>query len=333
MEASSAFCGQLPNVRGLQGCAASGNSSSTFRSVTSVCGLCACGTSAVAEPDFLCYCGEPARKLTAGFGFGKMSPVVPGSIADELVAAILRSEFEVARGISNKQNWCIRARVARMWEYCGGRDGLPPLHVVLVLADDEGDVMYAEGAGRDADIIKCAVKEGGVYTFTKFLVKLVLWGSRATEFDAEAVHKLGQEHAVVGIFVGTLVKSYRGEETLTGGSACKWYFNEDIAEIDEFFERLGDDFSKIEWVDDYEESGQRLQKIDRAVLKTVSELRGLDPWESEGTNFMCTVTIVRMSTGQPWWFLSCSRCHKAATTCGSEYKCAGGCVNTTATPK
>lgn len=28
-----------------------------------------------------------------------------------------------------------------------------------------------------------------------------------------------------------------GEETLTGGSACKWYLNEDIAEIDEFFER------------------------------------------------------------------------------------------------
>ncbi|PUZ56575.1 hypothetical protein GQ55_5G333500 [Panicum hallii var. hallii] len=120
------------------------------------------------------------------------------------------------------------------------------------------------------------------------------------------------------------------EETLTGGSACKWYLNEDIAEIDEFFERLGDDFSKIEWVDDCEESDQRLQKIDRAVPKTVSELRGLDPWESEDTNFMCTVTIVRMSTGQPWW---CSRCHKAATTCGSEYKCAGGCVNTTATPK
>jgi hypothetical protein len=66
VEAFSAFCGQLPNVPGLRGCAASGNSSSTFRSVTSACGLRACGTSAVAEPDFLCYCGEPARKLTAG---------------------------------------------------------------------------------------------------------------------------------------------------------------------------------------------------------------------------------------------------------------------------
>lgn len=35
------------------------------------------------------------------------------------------------------KNWCIRARVARMWEHCGGRDGLPCLHVDLVLVDDE----------------------------------------------------------------------------------------------------------------------------------------------------------------------------------------------------
>ncbi|PUZ56578.1 hypothetical protein GQ55_5G333600 [Panicum hallii var. hallii] len=68
------------------------------------------------------------------------------------------------------KNWCIRARVVRMWEHCGGRDGLPPLHVDLVLVDDEGDVMYAEGAGRVADVIKRAVKDSGVCTFTKFLV-------------------------------------------------------------------------------------------------------------------------------------------------------------------
>uniref|UniRef100_K3ZNA1 Replication protein A OB domain-containing protein n=1 Tax=Setaria italica TaxID=4555 RepID=K3ZNA1_SETIT len=49
-------------------------------------------------------------------------------------------------------------------------------------------------------------------------MKLVLWGNRANEFDAKEVHLLG-------------------EETLSGGLACKWYLNEDIVEIDEFFER------------------------------------------------------------------------------------------------
>ncbi|RCV21967.1 hypothetical protein SETIT_4G181900v2 [Setaria italica] len=39
-------------------------------------------------------------------------------------------------------------------------------------------------------------------------MKLVLWENRANEFDAKAIHLLGQEYVVVGIFVGTLVKSY-----------------------------------------------------------------------------------------------------------------------------
>lgn len=31
---------------------------------------------------------------------------------------------------------------------------------------------------------------------------------------------------------------YVDEETLSGGSACKWYLNEDIPEINQFFDRL-----------------------------------------------------------------------------------------------
>ncbi|RCV16784.1 hypothetical protein SETIT_3G165600v2 [Setaria italica] len=156
-----------------------------------------------------------------------------------------------------------------MWDYCGARDGQPALHLDLVIVDEKGDVMYAEAGGRDVDKVRSAVKEGDVYSFSKFLVvnmkpsykpfcvkymiKLTLWtkmdrvesvvesfsrfvfylslhsdlssrvgsqvyfigyglkinfvlrGNHANEFDAKAVHLLGQEHAV-GIFVGTLVK-------------------------------------------------------------------------------------------------------------------------------
>jgi hypothetical protein len=38
-----------------------------------------------------------------------------------------------------------------------------------------------------------------------FEMKLAVWGNRATDFDAKAVHLLGQEHVVVAILVGTLV--------------------------------------------------------------------------------------------------------------------------------
>nr|TKW38982.1 hypothetical protein SEVIR_1G150700v2 [Setaria viridis] len=98
-------------------------------------------------------------------------------------------------------------------------------------------------------------------------MKLVLWGNRANEFDAEAVHLLGKE-------------------TLSGGPACKWYLNEDIAETDELCE-----------------------------------------------SFLCTVTVVRISTAQPWWFLSYARCYKASAPYGSEYRCSGGCTSTTVVPK
>lgn len=58
----------------------------------------------------------------------------------------------------------------------------------------------------------------------------------------------GQNTAVVGVFVGLLMKSYKNDETLSGGSASRWYLNEDIPEVDDYFERLGDAFQKIQWI-------------------------------------------------------------------------------------
>nr|TKW21912.1 hypothetical protein SEVIR_4G152400v2 [Setaria viridis] len=52
------------------------------------------------------------------------------------------------------KNWCARAHITRMWDYC----------------DEKGDVMYAEAGGRDVDKVRSAVEEGGVYSFSKFLV-------------------------------------------------------------------------------------------------------------------------------------------------------------------
>ncbi|CAO2152776.1 unnamed protein product [Urochloa humidicola] len=35
-----------------------------------------------------------------------------------------------------------------------------------------------------------------------------------------------------------LVKSYKNENTLSGGTACKWYINEEIPEIEAYFDRV-----------------------------------------------------------------------------------------------
>nr|TKW26653.1 hypothetical protein SEVIR_3G204300v2 [Setaria viridis] len=68
------------------------------------------------------------------------------------------------------KNWCMRAHIARMWDYCGARNGQPALHLDSVLVDKKGDVMYAEAGGRDVDKVRSAVEEGDVYSFSKFLV-------------------------------------------------------------------------------------------------------------------------------------------------------------------
>ncbi|KAM0826657.1 hypothetical protein ACQ4PT_068727 [Festuca glaucescens] len=328
------------------------------------------------------------------------------------------------------KHWSINVRVARMWDYCGTRDGQPPIHVDLVLVDDKGTAMYAEIPGTEAKKFKELIQENGVYSLKKFFVapskssykpfpakymikftpwttvtntevvpksfpthvynlvpfcdlpsrvgaqdyftdvlgqivgvsklghvrmstnssdtakrvialrddrntevKLVLWGQRAVEFDAELVFDNGQNTAVVGVFVGLLMKSYNNDETLSGGSACRWYLNEDIPEIDSCFDRLGDDFAKVQWISTGTEKFAASRNRADLPRKTVAELRELDPWETEATDFLCTVSITSVAPEQPWWFQSCSKCHRSATSYGSEYRCSGGCVSTKAYPK
>uniref|UniRef100_M0XJW7 Replication protein A subunit n=2 Tax=Hordeum vulgare subsp. vulgare TaxID=112509 RepID=M0XJW7_HORVV len=328
------------------------------------------------------------------------------------------------------RHWSICVRVARMWDYCGTRDGQPPIHVDLVLVDEKGNHIYAEIPGNEATKFKQLVEEQKVYCFKKFLVvpskasykpfpakymirftpwttvvhtedihpefpmyvyklmpfselpsrvgaqdffvdvigqivgvsqlahvrmptnttdtpkrvialrdnrntemKIVLWGQRAVEFEAQLVYDNGQNSPVIGIFVGLLMKSYNNDETLSGGSACRWYLNEDIPEIDDCFERLGDDFPKIQWISNGAEKFAVKRNRGDLPHKSVDELRNMDPWETENTDFLCTVTITKVMPEQPWWFQSCSKCHRSATSYGSEFRCSAGCVSTKAYPK
>lgn len=79
-------------------------------------------------------------------------------------------------------------------------------------------------------------------TLTSYLIargstiELSLSGKRATEFDGETILQVGQEHHVIAIFVGTLMKTYKNDyKFLSGTSACRWYINQnDIPEIEAF---------------------------------------------------------------------------------------------------
>nr|XP_051207465.1 uncharacterized protein LOC127323348 isoform X1 [Lolium perenne] len=144
------------------------------------------------------------------------------------------------------------------------------------------------------------------------------------------------------------MKSYNNDETLSGGSACRWYLNEDIPEIESCFDRSVDG-----WVmTSLRFSGSlpapknlRCHVIEliyptRQLLSSENWIHGKQRYIHpstdviiSATDFLCTVSITSVAPEQPWWFQSCSKCHRLATSYGSEYRCSGGCVSTKAYPK
>ncbi|XP_066167737.1 uncharacterized protein [Oryza sativa Japonica Group] len=61
---------------------------------------------------------------------------------------------------------------------------------------------------------------------------VTLWGKTTTAFEVQAIFNVGQIEPQVVVFVGTLVRNYKGIGlTLTGSSPCKWYVNLDMPEV------------------------------------------------------------------------------------------------------
>ena len=106
---------------------------------------------------------------------------------------------------------------------------------------------------------------------------------------------------------------YIGEETLSGGSACRWYLNEDIAAINDFFNKLGGEDVKVAWVPlDGDVSGG-VKPIVEMQHKTVMELRELDPWDAEVVFFFLVhACIVRICSSLSSIYVSLLGCRVQA---------------------
>ncbi|KAM0904043.1 hypothetical protein ACQ4PT_018277 [Festuca glaucescens] len=154
-------------------------------------------------------------------------------------------------------------------------------------------------------------------------LRLVLWGERALEFDAEAVHAIGVKEPVIAIFVGTLPKMSRGVKSLSGGSACWWYIDEDIPDINLFRESLGPQFVPLAA---YVPTGPGAivpRVFEAPIEKTTQELNDADPFVDMEKKFLCTVKVHRLGADQRWWFASCSVCRKSARHDGYQFQCSG----------
>ncbi|KAJ1262209.1 hypothetical protein BS78_09G089300 [Paspalum vaginatum] len=68
-------------------------------------------------------------------------------------------------------------------------------------------------------------------------IKVTLWGQRASAFTLDNVYDPDEAKPIVVLLVGTLVKTYQGQNYLSGNAACRWYFNPDIPEANAFCSR------------------------------------------------------------------------------------------------
>ncbi|CAL4921301.1 unnamed protein product [Urochloa decumbens] len=61
-------------------------------------------------------------------------------------------------------------RIVRLWDYCGNKEDVVPLHVDMVLVDDKQNRMYGEIPRAEAENFIALLKEGQVYMLKKFIV-------------------------------------------------------------------------------------------------------------------------------------------------------------------
>ncbi|CAO2161539.1 unnamed protein product [Urochloa humidicola] len=150
-------------------------------------------------------------------------------------------------------------------------------------------------------------------------INLSLAGARAVEFDGDKIYELGQEIAVVAIFVGTLMKGSSGQPSyLTGTSACRWYINDfQISAIQEYYNMLPSEVDAVEKIELIDNSA-RQQHIQQ---KTALQLKNMDPYEHLNTRFQCTVTITGLSPNEGWYYLACKICNLTSYYNNSTYKC------------
>jgi len=165
-------------------------------------------------------------------------------------------------------------------------------------------------------------------------ITVTLWGSRASDFDANMVKELRKTGPVIVIFVGTLVKVFEGRRGVSASATCRWYINEDLPDITSFRQGLHGQVPAIEYI---RLAGQTDAEIEAQInleTKTVKELVALDIFDYQDARFYCTATLTRMSPGQRWWFSSCTTCHKSSSAEGASYRCSdASCLGTDALPR
>ncbi|XP_040378605.1 replication protein A 70 kDa DNA-binding subunit D-like [Oryza brachyantha] len=188
---------------------------------------------------------------------------------------------------------------------------------VMGVITEIGDATVVWPKSRNVDSLKRTLH---ICDTSNSTLPVTLWGERATAFDAENIYKAGQTERQVIIFVGTLVKHYRGIGlTITRSAPCKWYINLNVPEVLDLKQSFTTNFQPIRWTD----GAQPGYEQENPQPKTIEEILAINPHKNKGARYIVNVTVKTISTDNSWWYNSCDICYRTCKPYGSSYKCTG----------
>ncbi|AQK52295.1 putative replication protein [Zea mays] len=214
-------------------------------------------------------------------------------------------------------------RVSRLWEFLDPQDDSRLLHTDLVLLDEECPQLTRY---NKQFICKLAVLHSDRDIGPT--VDVVLWGERATAFLAKQIHRDSGSSPQIIIFVGTLVRSYADNVSLSGGSSCKWYINAPVPEVNALRTSAETNHHPVIW--DQGKAAAEGTVIAVPEHKKLKDIKYLHPFENKKKEWLVIVKILKID--RSWWYNACKKCLRTTKPHGDTYKCTNSSCDSIGSP-
>ncbi|AQK86681.1 putative replication protein [Zea mays] len=181
--------------------------------------------------------------------------------------------------------------------------------------------------GRQAKVMKRTVTISNARD-TGPTVDVVLWGEWATAFPTEQVHRDSGSSPHIIIFVGTLVRSYADNVSLSGGSSCMWYINAPVPEVNALRASTEPNHRPIIW-------DQRKVAVESTIVavpehKKLKDIKYLHPFENKKKEWLVIVKVLKIN--RSWWYTACKKCLRTTKPHSDTYKCTNNSCDSIGSP-
>ncbi|AQK52292.1 putative replication protein [Zea mays] len=181
--------------------------------------------------------------------------------------------------------------------------------------------------GRQAEVMKRTVTISNARDIGP-TVDVVLWGERATAFLAKQIHRDSGSSPQIIIFVGTLVRSYADNVSLSGGSSCKWYINAPVPEVNALRTSAETNHHPVIW--DQGKAAAEGTVIAVPEHKKLKDIKYLHPFENKKKEWLVIVKILKID--RSWWYNACKKCLRTTKPHGDTYKCTNSSCDSIGSP-